>query len=45
MVCCVLPFDKSLMFTVKTTTFGYFTRISDHPIYKSFKFLKYYSIF
>jgi len=30
MVCCILPFDKSLMFKVKTTTFGYFTSI--HPI-------------
>lgn len=27
MVCCILPFDKSLMFKVKTTTFGYFTSI------------------
>lgn len=32
MVCCKLPFDKSLMFKVKTTTFGYFT--STHPIFK-----------
>lgn len=42
MVCCILPFDKSLMFKVKTTTFGYFTSI--HPILENSTIFEIYMI-
>lgn len=42
MVCCILPFDKSLMFKVKTTTFGYFTSI--HPILENSTIFEIYNL-